>query len=113
MILNTADDYQHLASRTIRKDLSTSDTISHALHGLSGEVGEIHSLYQKQYQGHNLDKQHLKSEIGDLLWFIAELCTAYSFSLSDVMVGNIQKLINRYPDGFNAEQSLHRKAGDI
>lgn len=78
-----------------------------------GEIGEIHSIYQKMYQGHAFEVDHVKKEFGDLLWFIAEYCTAKGWSLDDIMRMNIDKLKERYPDGFEAEQSLHRKAGDI
>jgi hypothetical protein len=47
------------------------------------------------------------------MWMIAEACEACGFSLDDVMETNINKLKARYPDGFDAEHSLHRKAGDI
>lgn len=76
-------------------------------------AGEIHSIYQKMYQGHAFEVDHVKKEFGDLLWFIAEYCTAKGWSLDDIMRMNIDKLKERYPDGFKAEQSLHRKAGDI
>lgn len=85
----------------------------HALHGMVGEIGEIHSIYQKMYQGRAFEVDHVKKEFGDLLWFIAEYCTAKGWSLDDIMRMNIDKLKERYPDGFKAEQSLHRKAGDI
>lgn len=85
----------------------------HALHGMSGEVGEIHSIYQKSYQGHVIDQAHLKKEIGDLLWFIAEYCTAMGWTLEDVAQTNIDKLLARFPNGFEVDKSLHRKEGDI
>lgn len=107
------NEYQILASRTINKDLHPTQIKRHALHGMVGEVGEIHSLYQKVFQGHAFDRQHLKKEIGDLLWFIAELCTAYDFTMSDVADSNIEKLRQRYPEGFDCDKSLHRKEGDI
>ena len=78
-----------------------------------GEIGEIHSLYQKIYQGHSMDDEHLKKEVGDLLWFIAEYCTSMGWNLEDVMQLNIDKLKARYPEGFDEEHSLHRVAGDI
>lgn len=109
----TANDYQALAARTINRNLSTVDIAKHALHGMVGEIGEIHSLYQKQYQGHQWDEQHLKKEAGDLLWFIAEYCTAMGWTLDDIMWMNIEKLKERYPDGFDANHSLHRKKGDV
>lgn len=110
---NDIDMYQHLAARTINKDLSITEVEKHALHGMVGEIGEIHSLYQKVYQGHDMDYEHLCKEIGDLCWFIAEFCTALSINLSDVMMENIEKLKKRYPEGFSVEESLHRAEGDI
>lgn len=109
----TGNEYQKLASRTINNDLTKSGQENHALHGLVGEIGELHSLYQKVYQGHAFDKQHAMSEVSDMLWFIAEYCTAMGWNLDDVMQYNIDKLIARYPDGFEADKSLHRAEGDI
>lgn len=109
----TGNEYQKLASRTINKNLNTVEAEYHALHGMAGEVGEIHSLYQKVYQGHDMDSEHLKKELGDLLWFIAEFCTANDWKLEDIMQMNIDKLKARFPDGFDAEHSLHRQEGDI
>ena len=109
----TLNEYQKLAARTINKALSFEETSRHALHGMASEVGEIHGLYQKFYQGHEMDAEHLKKEIGDLLWMIAELCTVYGWSLGDVAQKNIDKLKARYPEGFKVEQSLHRKEGDV
>lgn len=109
----TANVYQVLASRTINKDLKRDDMIRHALFGMCGETGEIHSLYQKEYQGHMFDSEHEKKEIGDLLWFIAELCTANGYEMEEIMCMNIGKLKARFPQGFEAEKSLNRKEGDI
>ncbi len=108
-----ANEYQKLASRTIDKSLKRIDWEYHALHGMIGELGELHSIYQKVYQGHNDTEEHKKKELGDLLWFIAEYCTAMNWELEDVMQMNIDKLLARYPDGFNSQQSLNRKKGDI
>lgn len=104
--------YQALAARTISCKNSV-DMLYHALHGMVGEVGEIHSLFQKEYQGHKIDTEHLKKETGDLLWFIAELCTSQNWELEEVMNLNIEKLKARYPKGFEAERSLHRAEGDV
>ena len=109
----TGNEYQDLAARTINTGLTFEEQKFHALHGMVGEIGEIHSIYQKMYQGHAFEVDHVKKEFGDLLWFIAEYCTAKGWSLDDIMRMNIDKLKERYPDGFKAEQSLHRKAGDI
>lgn len=109
----TLNEYQKLAARTINHENSPSEMEMHALHGMCGEIGELHSLYQKMYQGHQFDKVHAMKELGDLLWFIAEYCTACDFTLEDVAKANIEKLKARYPEGFEADKSLHRKEGDI
>ena len=106
-------EYQKLASRTINNELTKKEQEMHALHGLVGEIGELHSLYQKEYQGHAFDEHHAMSEVSDMMWFIAEYCTAIGWSLDDVMQYNIDKLIARYPDGFETDKSIHRAEGDI
>ena len=109
----TGNEYQYLASRTISGRLDEWELELHALHGMVGEIGEIHSIYQKEYQGHDVDLEHIKKELGDLLWFIAEYCTACELELEEIMQMNIDKLKARYPEGFECEKSLNRKEGDI
>lgn len=108
-----ANEYQILAGRTINRDLKISEATLHALHGMVGEIGEIHSLYQKVYQGHEFDEEHAKKECGDLLWFVAEYCTANGWEMEEIMRMNIEKLEARFPKGFETEKSLHRVEGDI
>ena len=104
--------YQDLARRTQNFDLNRQAMTLHALHGLAAEVGEIHGLYQKVYQGHVFDIGNLIKEIGDALWFISELCDAEDLAMDDVAVMNIDKLKQRYPNGFEVSRSVHRKEGD-
>lgn len=105
----TLNEYQKLAGRTINKDLLPRETEMHALHGLASEVGEIHGIFQKFYQGHEIDAGELRKEVGDLLWFIAELCTVEGWEMEEVGEENIEKLRRRYPEGFDAERSLNRE----
>lgn len=107
------DTYQALAARTINPALDNQQMLHHALFEMSSEMGEISGLYQKELQGHEIDKQHLKKEIGDLLWGAAELCTANGFSMDEIAQMNIDKLRERYPDGFDVERSKHRAEGDV
>ena len=109
----TGNHYQKLAARTIPVDKTRGELTKHALFGMVGEMGEIHSIYQKQIQGHDINHAHLKKEVGDLMWFIAEFCTVNGWDLSEIMKANIEKLIARYPEGFTSEKSLHRAEGDI
>lgn len=110
----TGNEYQRLAMRTcsIPPDWH-DDMVCHAVFGLTSEAGEVAGIFQKWYQGHAVSDEHLKKEIGDCLWMLAELCTAFGFTLEEVMQLNIDKLCARYPDGFSEEKSLHRAEGDV
>lgn len=107
------NEYQTLAARTINKTMNLEQQAAHALHGMAAELGELHGLYQKVYQSHTFDAEHAMKELGDLLWFIAEYCTAQGWTLNEVAHRNIAKLEARYPEGFDPQRSLHREEGDI
>ena len=104
----TLREYQELARRTQNFELTNKERMLHALHGISAETGEIHGFFQKIYQGHEFSVDELKKEIGDLEWFVSELCDCMGFELEDVCRGNIEKLKKRYPEGFEAERSVNR-----
>lgn len=69
--------------------------------GLVGESGEV-SEHIKKFtgHGHNLDKDKVTKELGDVLWYLTDLATQLDIKLEDVALTNIKKLQNRYPDGF-------------
>ena len=85
--------------------------------GISAEGGEFAEIVKKCiFQGKPMDddaQYHMKRELGDIMWYIAQACIALGISLEDVLDTNIQKLEARYPDGFEAFRSEHRKEGDI
>ncbi|MDL2060332.1 nucleoside triphosphate pyrophosphohydrolase family protein [Mesosutterella sp. AGMB02718] len=108
-----ANVYQSDAARTINPELTRDEMAQHATLGMVSEIGEICGIYQKTFQGHEPDPEHAKRELGDLLWFVAEYCTAQGWKLSDVMRLNISKLRARYPQGFDPERSRHRAQGDV
>lgn len=90
-----------------------NDMVAHAIFGLCSEAGEVAGIFQKMYLGHPFDLEHLKRELGDCLWMIAEACTAFQMGMEDVMRTNLLKLKERYPNGFELDKSLHRKSTDI
>lgn len=107
------NEYQKLAARTMNHALADWQQEMHALHGMVGELGELHSIYQKVYNSHDFSEYHAKRELGDLLWFIAEYCTAHGWKLEDICKMNLEKMDARYPDGFDPYRSLHRDEKDI
>lgn len=109
----TMNEYQELAARTIRMDLTLKQAVQHGLYGLAAETGEVCGIFQKQLQGHPVDDEHVMKELGDVLWMVAEICTGLRIDLDDVAALNISKLRARYPNGFDPDRSLHRKEGDV
>lgn len=102
-------DYQFEARKTQRKDLPLWALREHALFALGSEVGEVLGMCQKVHQGHPMDETAMRLEIGDVLWFLAELCDVYGWSLDDVARANIMKLRNRYHGEFSVEESVNRE----
>jgi NTP pyrophosphatase (non-canonical NTP hydrolase) len=100
--------YQELAQRTqIAK--TPGAKLENGCLGLAGEVGECCDILKKHlFQGHELDRDHIVEELGDVMWYIAETASALNVTLEDVARYNIEKLRARYPDGFDPERSIHR-----
>lgn len=108
------DIYLMEAMRTCSFQYGERDKMMrHAVFGLCSESGEVAGILQKVFQGHDFDKEHFKKELGDCLWMIAEACASVGATLSEIASMNIQKLRERYPDGFDLEKSKNRKDGDI
>ena len=106
----TIDEYQKLAMTTLNPDLSQKDVLINGVMGLCGESGEAIDIVKKWLaQGHDLDREKLAKELGDICWYLAETATALDLSLEDIMAANIEKLKRRYPDGFDAQRSIHRE----
>lgn len=100
-------DYQKLAQRT---SPAGHDKILNGVMGLAGESGECVDIVKKaMFQGHELDKDKLLEELGDCMWYCAELASGLGVSLETVAMNNYKKLLKRYPEGFDAERSIHRE----
>lgn len=105
----TANDYQNQAMKTLNPSLSKRDVLINGVMGLCGEAGEAIDLVKKHlHQGHPLDKDKLIKELGDIAWYLAETAYALDFPLEIVLRKNLEKLKNRYPDGFDESRSQNR-----
>ena len=112
----TLNEYQTEAMRTASGVTSASNEnlILNGAMGLCGESGEIIDLLKKNmFQGHDIDKEHLAKECGDVLWYLAILAKGLGYKLDEIAEMNKAKLRKRYPDGFETDKSLHRSEGDI
>ena len=57
---------------------------------------------------HDLDREKLAKELGDVAWYLAETAYALDLSLEQILRGNLDKLQKRYPKGFDADRSINR-----
>lgn len=106
----TINEYQKLAMTTLNPELSPKDVLINGVMGLCGESGEAIDLVKKHLaQGHELDKERLAKELGDIAWYLAETATAIGYPLEEILQMNIDKLKKRYPDGFAVERSVKRE----
>lgn len=109
----TPNEYQRAAMRTA-PDYSEKNRLLNGVLGMSGESGECADMVKKHlFQGHELDKEHLAKELGDVAWYLAVTAQAIGYDLETVLQMNVDKLRKRYPEGFSAERSRHREDGDV
>jgi len=105
----TINEYQKLAMTTLNPELDKRDVLINGVMGLCGEAGEAIDIVKKHLaQGHELDREKLLKELGDIAWYLAETAYALDSDLESVLAGNIEKLRKRYPEGFASERSVNR-----
>jgi NTP pyrophosphatase (non-canonical NTP hydrolase) len=86
--------------------------------GMSAEAGEFTEVVKKMvFQGKPYSEDnvfHLKRELGDILWYVAQACMALDTNFDELMEMNVDKLKARYPGGeFDVHYSENRKEGDL
>ena len=114
-------DYAALLTRMnkleLEDDCNLSQLLTAAL-GLGAESGEFTEVVKKiilQGKPYNEDNVfHMKRELGDICWYIAQACMALDTTFDEIIEMNVDKLKKRYPGGeFNVHQSENRKEGDL
>lgn len=92
----TLNDYQKAAERT-SGDLTSWDKVRNGCYGLNGEAGECIDILKKaEFQGHDFDPMKMVDELGDVLWYAAQLATGLGVTLEYVAQHNVDKLLARY-----------------
>lgn len=103
------NEFQQKSTRTLNRALPDSEQLLNMVIGLVGEAGEVLDLLKKhRYQGHDLNKKKLAEELGDVFYYLAGVATSVNIDLDKIAQGNIDKLMKRYPDGFDPEFSVNR-----
>ena len=108
--MKTLNEYQEKANELISEDGKKNMVLNGVL-GLAGEAGECADIVKKHmFQGHELDKEHLMDELGDVLWYIAETAKGLGYTLEEVANYNIEKLHKRFGGNhFDKDKSINRK----
>ncbi|WP_239738586.1 nucleoside triphosphate pyrophosphohydrolase family protein [Mammaliicoccus sp. C-M14] len=109
--------YQEIALRTHNVEQNVSEALTNYALGLTGEAGEVADNIKKHnFHGHDLNKDEIVKELGDVLWYVSSLASMCNVTLDEVAGHNLNKLGNRYPNGFNPLNSINRvesfKIGD-
>lgn len=95
------NEYQKLAMRTAKKFATKLEMRADVGLGLAGEAGEVADIIKKDLAGaKKIDRNHLAEELGDIMWYLAEACECFGFSLKEIASKNIEKLKKRHPNGF-------------
>jgi NTP pyrophosphatase (non-canonical NTP hydrolase) len=106
------NEYQTLAARTDRRPEKTEEGVLIPMLGIAGEIGALLAEYKRQIRDGVVPvnfKEHLREELGDILWYTANLALKLDLDLEEVAVANLQKTSDRWledrtsPDFFDSE----------
>lgn len=91
-------------SRKTYNDIKTNDPIVYPTLGLVNEAGEFAGKIKKIFRDKDgefsaEDKEALKSELGDVLWYLTQICTNLDLTLEEVAEANLDKLFSRLERG--------------
>ena len=114
---NYADLVSRLSQLEVEFDADVPRLMTAAL-GLTAEAGEFTEVVKKIFlQGKPYNEEnvfHLKRELGDICWYLAQACMALDTNFEEVLQMNFDKLSARYPEGtFDVYRSENRVEGDL
>jgi NTP pyrophosphatase (non-canonical NTP hydrolase) len=102
-------EFQRDAVSTIPKYVVGKMLLSAAVGGMVEEAAEVLGLMNKHlYQGHQLDQEAMVAELGDTLRYAAWVCSWLGYGMDEVMKINMERMAERYPNGFDVERSVNR-----
>ena len=114
-------DYAAFLTRTnsleLQEDCNVTQLLTASL-GLTAASGEFTEVVKKIiFQGKPYTEEnvfHMKRELGDICWYLAQACMALDTTFDEVLEMNVDKLKARYPGGeFDVHNSENRKEGDL
>ena len=113
-------DYESFIARLedLKNEEFPTERLLTAAVGMSAEAGEFTEVIKKMiFQGKPVNEEnlfHLKRELGDIMWYVAQACMGLNVSFNEIVEMNVEKLQARYPGGsFDVHYSENRKEGDL
>lgn len=112
MASGTLDTYQR-ESRKTWNEIAVDHPIVYPTLGLANEAGEVAGKIKKIFRdkggviGED-DRQALKYELGDVLWYLTQICTELNLTLEEVAAANLEKLFSRLERGQIRGEGDHR-----
>lgn len=115
--MNSLEDYQKFVA-SLASPESTVDLKSKyitACMGLSGESGEFVDLFKKHiFHGKDLDLEHAKKELGDIMWYVAFACESLNTNIQEIIDLNVDKLKKRFQSGkFTTQEAINKSKDDV
>ena len=105
-------EYQKLCKRTAKKfDSKEKEIFTWGL-GMAGEAGDIAGCIKKTFSHGDDQKQGIRENLGDTMWYIAMICDFFEWEIDDILEENIEKLRKRHPEGFSEETARKDKRKD-
>lgn len=102
----TLNEYQEFASTGIHQATLEREPIVGFALGLAGESGEVvDDIKKKYFHGRDVDPEHTLEELGDVMWYVANIATQMGASLESILVNNVAKLKARYPDKYRRNEN--------
>jgi len=93
-------EYQKKCNRTVKDFESEKEKILTWGLGIAGEAGDVAGCIKKTYIHNNDQKEGIRENMGDVLWYISVICNFFDWDMEDLFKENMEKLEKRYPDGF-------------
>jgi len=105
----TLKEYKIESKRTCPNLNTNAENLLHMALGMQTEAAEISDVFKKKLAyNKDIDWVNVKEEIGDLMWYIMNLCTFNNFDLEEILQTNIDKLRVRFPEKFTEENAINR-----
>ncbi len=103
--MDSLKEYQELCKLTAKKfETKDHEILTWGL-GIAGEAGDVASCIKKTVSHNNDQREGIKENIGDAMWYMAMICNFYGWNLQDILNDNLEKLKKRFPNGFTLKDA--------